>query len=540
MANVKFSRKEFEKHCKITKEIEEKIAMFGTPLESLNDNEVEIEIFPNRPDLLSLQGYLRSFLQFLGKGKTKEYKVKKSDYKVIVDSSVKDIRPCTACCVIKNLKFDNEKIKEIIDIQEKLHITIGRNRKKIAIGIYPLEKIKFPIRFEAKKPEDIKFVPLESEEEMTGKQILARHPAGRDYASLLEGKEKFPVFIDSNNEILSMPPIINSQKTGKITGETKEVFIECSGFDLQVLKKALNILACCFSDMGGDIYTIQVEYGSKKESIDLKSEKFKIKIEDCNNLLGLELKESELKKLLEKMGYEYKNKEVFVPAYRADILHPVDIYEDVAIAYGYDKLEPELPEVQGIGEEDRKEIFKRKISEILSGLGMLETSSYALINEEMDKKTGIKEKAIKIKNALGDYNLLRKNMLSSSLKILGDNVDSEYPQKIFELGLVFRENDKEETGIEEKNKLVASIVSGNFTDIKQILDYLFRMLNLKYKIEEDGHESFIEGRTAKILHDGKKLGILGEIKPEVLKNWHIKMPLACLELDVDELIENEK
>ena len=181
MALVTIPKKQFEKEIgKLTEEMQNKIAMFGTTLESISDNEIGIDVTPNRPDLLSYQGFKRSFLAFLGK-KTglKEYKLNKpeKDFQVIIDKSVNDIRPYTACSIVKGLKFDDEKIKEIIDIQEKLHNTIGRKRKKIAIGIYPLEKIKLPITFKALEPDQIKFIPLESEKEMSGLQILQRHPA---------------------------------------------------------------------------------------------------------------------------------------------------------------------------------------------------------------------------------------------------------------------------------------------------------------------------------------------------------------------------
>jgi len=215
MANVKFPRKEFEKHIKLTDSVIEQIPLFGTPLESLTKEEIELEIFPNRPDTLSMQGFIRSFKSFLGKSPgLKKYKINKPEknYKVKIHPSVKTVRPYTACAIVKNLSFDDDKIKEIIDLQEKLHSTLGRNRKKIAIGIYPLEKIKLPIRYEARKPQDIKFIPLDTDREMNGLQILQKHPAGRNYAHLLEDYDKFPVFVDSNDKILSMPP--HSQLSG--------------------------------------------------------------------------------------------------------------------------------------------------------------------------------------------------------------------------------------------------------------------------------------------------------------------------------------
>ena len=164
MANIKFSKKLFEKEIgKLNDEMQMRIAMFGTPVESVTDIDIEIEVFPNRPDLLSYQGFKKSFLAFLGK-KTglREYKVKKpeKDYKVIIDPSVKDVRPYTVCAIVKELILDENKIKELIDVQEKLHNTIGRRRKKVAIGIYPLDKIKLPITFKAMEPDKIKFIPL--------------------------------------------------------------------------------------------------------------------------------------------------------------------------------------------------------------------------------------------------------------------------------------------------------------------------------------------------------------------------------------------
>ncbi len=533
MANVKFNRKEFEKAVgKIDEKLQHKIAMFGTPLESVSANELEIEIFPNRPDLLSLQGYLRSFLPFLGK-KSKSYKLHKpqKDYEVKIKSSVNQVRPYTACAIVKNLKFDDEKIKEIIDIQEKLHTTIARNRKKVAIGIYPLEHIKLPITYQALPPAQIKFQPLEESRELTASQILTKTSAGRNYAYLLEGEKAFPIFIDANNETLSMPPIINSHKTGKITEKTKAVFIECSGFDLAILQKVLNILVTTLADMQGEVYQMRLKYKNKTITTpDLIQETIRINIKDCNKLLGLNLTEKQVKILLQKMGYEYKAGKVSIPAYRADILHPVDIYEDIAVAYGYDKFQPELPEISTIGNEDKKSQFNQKLSEILIGLGLLETSSHHLTTKENLKKTGIKTQALETENSKTEFNLLRPNLLANQLKILSENTASEYPQNIFELGKVFNEK------AEEQTNLAITKTPGNFTELKQILQYLEEQLQIKLAIKETENPGFIPGRVGSISLKGREIGIIGEISPQVLKNWHLKMPVSCLEINLDELI----
>src|SRR3989344_3830997 len=542
MSNLIFNRKEFESllGAKVTKETEEKISLFGTPLERITEDEIEIEIFPNRPDMLSMQGFLRGFKAFLGKETgLKKYKVQKPEegYTVKISPSVKLVRPFTACAIVKNLKFNDEKIKEIIDLQEKLHSTIGRNRKKLAIGIYPLEKISLPITYEARDPKQIKFTPLEMDREMDGLQILSSHPTGKDYAHLLEGKETFPIFVDAKSRVLSMPPIINSHETGKITLDTTEVFIECSGFNLDVLQKTLNIIVTTLADMGGKIFQMTLDYGNKKiVTPDLSPEKMKLSLEKVNNLLGLDLKEKDLEKLLPKMGYDFKNKTVTIPPWRTDILHEVDLIEDVAIAYGSDKITPQLPNVSTVGEESFETKLKTEISELLVGLGLMEISTYHLIKKEEAELSNLQE-TIETENSKTEYKYLRPNLLIPGLRILSENKDNEYPQEIFETGVVFSldKKGKSETGVEEKENLCVITCPGNFTKIKQILNYLAKNLGTEYSLEELDHPQLIEGRTASIKINGKKVGYLGEVHPETLRSWGIKMPIAVMEISIKNL-----
>jgi len=545
MANIKFNKKVFEKEIgKLDDKMQERIAMFGTPVEEITNDEIEIEVFPNRPDLLSYHGFKRSFLAFLNK-KTglKNYKIKKPEknYKVIIDSSVKNIRPCTTCAIIKGLKLDDNKIKEIIDLQEKLHFTVGRKRKKLAIGIYPLEKIKLPIKYMALEPDKIKFQPLESPREMTGIQILQRHPTGKDYAHLLAGKSKFPIFIDENKNILSMPPIINSEMTGKVTTKTKNVFVECSGNDYEILKKCLNIIITTLSDMGGTIYQMEIKGGKEKITPNLSPEIREISIEHTNKLLGLDLNEKQIKQFLERMGHNYHKGKIEIPAWRTDILHEVDLIEDIAIAYGYENFVAEIPEISTIGKENPEETIKKKVSEILTGLMMIETSNYHLTTKnDQFAKMGIPDKKepefIELADSKTEYNILRSNLSHYALKNLSENIDSEYPQKIFEAGKVFRLDNKK---ITEQENLYAAITPGNFTDIKQILEYLSHMLGIKLELKETENtpEYFIEGRCGEIMFENNSIGFIGEIHPKILKNWKIKMPVALFEIKLEKIFK---
>ncbi len=542
MATIKISKRELEKSVKLDAKNLEKMNLMGIPIEAVHADEIEFEVLPNRPDALSVQGYIRALKAYFDvEPGLKKYTLKKpeKDFKVVIDKSVKAVRPFTACAIVKKLKFDDEKIKEMIDLQEKLHTTLGRNRKKAAIGIYPLDRIMLPIGYEARKPQDIKFIPLESDREMNGLQILQQHPTGREFASLLEDQKAFPVFVEGNGKILSMPPVINSQETGRITESTKEVFIECSGFDLELLKKILNIIVTALMDMGGEGYQMELDYSGKKEiTPNLEPESMKISLDNVNRLIGLDLKESDLSKLLPRMGYDYSKGIAKIPAWRTDILHEVDIIEDIAIAYGYDKLIPEIPKVATIGEESVESKVKSKLANILAGLGLLETSSYHLIREEDARRSKLSDR-IEVENSRTEYKILRPNLLIPSLKIFSDNKDSDYPQKIFEIGTVFSLG-KTETGIKESEHLIISCIPSHFTEMKQILDYLMKMLALQYDIRDSNHPDFIDGRTGDILLDGKIIGHIGEVHPELLENWNLKQPIAVIEISLEDIFSHFK
>ena len=522
------------------KELDDRLSMMGAPVNAVLEHELEVDIAPNRPDWLSAQGLGRSFSSFLGlKTGLHAYKALKERYQVIVDKSVHAVRPYTACAVVKGLKLDDEKIREIIQVQEKLHVTYCRNRKKAAIGIYPLEKVQFPIRYLAKKPEEIVFVPLESTREMHARQLLAQHPAGRAYGHLLEGKPKFPVFVDAKGAVLSVPPIVNSQLTGKVETTTKDVFIECSGFDLHTLKVLLNIIVTMLADMGGKIITVDVQYSKKISLPDLTPRKMKFDLDAINALLGLELKEAEAKRLLERMGFGYANKQVLIPAYRADIMHLVDLAEDIAIAYGYDKLKPEIPQVATIGAADPFAAFQETLADVLVGVGLLEALTYHLTNTAAQTRLmNHTAEIVELANALTvDYNALRAWLLPSLMDVLKTNKMKEYPQRFFSMGTVFSPNAKAPTQVAEP--VMLSIVSAHpkadYTDIRQLIEYLVRVLGLQCAIEEAEHGSFVPGRVAQLKLDGHSIGVLGEVHPQVITNFGLEMPVAAAEINLTEL-----
>ena len=521
-------------------ELKDRISMLGTDLEKIEDNEIEVEIFPNRPDMLSEQGFARAFSSFIGvKTGLRKYEVKKSGDKVIVDGSV-TVRPYTACAIVKNITFTDERIRETMQIQEKLSLTHGRNRKKSEYGIYPLKSITFPISYVAKDPRKIKFQPLGFDHEMLAIEVERKHPKGREFAHLTETWDKYPFFIDNNDKVMSMLPYTNSYDTGKIDETTTEIFIECTGTDQNNVIQALNIFVTMFAEMGADIYSLDIEYPDKTITTpNLDPEKMKLDLAYINKRLGLKLSEKQAKELLEKMGYGYQNKEVLIPAYRADIIHQVDLSEDIAIAYGYENFVEEIPNVATIGEEAPLEKFYRKVREILIGLNLIEAKNYHLLTkEELNDKMNKEERIIGLKNALGEHNHLRNRLLSSLMKNLKENQHNEYPQNIFEIGRIFNYGNTE-TGVVEKEHLAIALCheKTGFTEMRQVLDALIAALGLQVRIKETSSDSFIPGRVGEIVVKEKKVGILGEFSPEVITNWDLSVPVVGLELDLEKLFK---
>ncbi len=508
------------------RQLEKSIPMLGTDLEAVTKDSIEVEIFPNRPDMLSEEGFARALSSFLGiKKGLRHYKVKNSEYKVNIEKKSKKIIPFAAAAVVKDISFTEASLKSLMNLQEKLHTTHGRNRKRLATGAYDLSKIKFPIALTI-KPRSFRFHALDDSKEMSIDDILTKHPKGKNYGHLVQ--EEAAVWIDCNGKVLSMPPVINSEST-KVTEKTKDIFIEVTGNNKEAVEKALNIQLAALADRGGEICKVS-------QYPDLEPKKIKINQFKINKLLGLNLSSSDFSRLASKMGLELKNNFVYYPAYRADIMHEVDIAEDIAIAYGYQKFTPEVPKMPTIGRENSFEKFKNKIASLCIGLGLQEVSSYHLSNNSDEAKKMRKNmEVVKIKNSLSsEYNVLRPWIIPSLLKVLTCNRHNEYPQNIFEIGKVFVKKDHL---VEEPTKLGIAVChsKADYTEAKKVLEAIISSLGLKAGYADENHDSFISGRVARVSVDKKNIAFVGEMHPEVLVNFGIDMPVAMIELDVNEV-----
>ena len=524
------------------------LPMISSDVEDYDDNEVKVEFFPNRPDHLSVEGVARTLKGFLGiKKGLPEYEVEPSGINVEVDPNLGNIRPYIAFGIIEGVNLSGNKLKQVMEFQEDLHWVIGRDRKKVAIGIHNLDVIKPPFFYKAADPDKNSFVPLESTQEMTLNEILYEHKKGAEYAHLLEKFDKYPLIVDSNDNVLSMPPIINGELS-KLTEETTNILVDVTGTDEKAVNYALNIIMASFAEVGGKLKSLNVIYeDTQVQTPDLTPKKKEVSVSNAAKKIGIDLTPEDVLDFLGKVriGAEIKGEDIveaIIPAYRIDILHEVDIIENIAIGYCFKKIESELPEIATVAEEDKWEAFDNMLREVLIGMGFIETMSLMLTSEKehyKNMKIPEDERVIVAQPISTDRTMLRKNLLHGLMEFLEDNKHEELPQKIFEVGTVVFLDKTCETCTHDFKKLAGAIThsTANFTEIKSTVAALFVNLGLEMNIESYNHPSFIKGRCAKVkgINEWKSeklevTGYFGEVHPEVITNFNLEYPVIAFEI----------
>ena len=517
----------------------EKLPMIGADLDRVEDDEISIEFFPDRPDLASVEGIVRACRTFFDfENNIKKYPIKKSDIQIVVDPSVKKVRPYVVTALVKNVNMSDELISSLMDLQEKLHMGIGRNRKKLAIGVHNFEPVEPPFTYKAVDPNAVQFVPLNKIESMTMSQILEKHEKGVDYAHLLKDFDKHPLIVDKNNNVLSYPPIINGSLT-EVTPFTKDLFIDVTGNDFKAVNYALNIVTSALAERGGEIYSTTVVDNNKKIiTPNFEFRKKDLNVDYVNKILGTQIDEEKVSSCLIKMGYEIVQKNnkkitVGIPPWRADILHEIDLIEDVAKGYGYEEFDIDFPVALTIAKKLDIQELLNAIKTTMIGLGFNEVTTFTISNEKDEfEKLGLKaQKCVKIKNPIAEeYSCLRVGLISSLLKILNENRHHSLPQQIFEIGITV---DKE-----NNNQYMLGFLKidakANFTECKSLTEAVMRELNIKYALDDYSHPAFIKGRCAMIKHDGKEIGFFGELHPQTISNFNLEYPIIAFQIKLIE------
>jgi phenylalanyl-tRNA synthetase beta chain len=549
---------------------------------------VRLDLLPVRPDIFDAGGLSRALRGYMGaETGLRDYSAAEAQWRVEVDERITDPhfgRPLIQCAVVRSLPIDDETLRAIMKLQENLHWALARDRKFASIGAYDLDKLENPVRYTLVDRSDFRFTPLfwGGREPVSPETMLSEHPKGVDYAHLVEGMEELPALIAANDAVLSLPPIINAEET-RLTTATTNVLIDVTGHNLPIVTKALNIMATSLAELDpagqAQIELVEMVYPDRTElTPHLAPEEFTVDPAGAAKLIGVELSRADVKLLLEKMRHGVTDPGegplgVKVAAYRHDIMHEVDLIEDIAIAYGYHNiprtLVPTFTAGQAIAMNDRA----RRAADALCGLGYLETLSLVLTSERDHYEKMRREESgrrARLQNPISvDQTMLRENLYSSLLSQLAMNTDHPLPQKIFEVGDVVSYDGvaADEPEPRELKVIAGALIAtrAGYAEGRSALDALLRetgfaaaptatptagagkraanetQSQLEYRAEDN--PSALPGRSAGVYSTGggtggspvagtapQKIAEVFEVHPEVLENFRLGNPVVLFSL----------
>ncbi|MFQ6084850.1 MAG: phenylalanine--tRNA ligase subunit beta [Candidatus Bathyarchaeia archaeon] len=516
-------------------------------VQAVEGDEITVEVTPDRPDLFSTEGIAVALkgLEGFEVGPPK-IRVQRGVVTATIDKSVKGVRPCVAFSEVLGLRLSNEAVRQIMQLQEKLHETYCRHRRKVSIGIHDKDAITPRINYLALKPDEIRFVPLGETREMSGSEILDLTPKGVQYGHIIRPFDRYPLLVDDEGTVLSMPPIINSIHT-VVTESTRNIFVDVTGTDKKLVDNVLSIMTLALLQRGRQVRNVRVkDSGRVYHTPDLSPAEMELSRDYVNQITGLSMSAREIKGLLQRMRLGVKlvdsdRLRVLVPAYRSDVLHEIDLVEDVLMVYGYDNVEPEYPSIATIGRESADAEAIRRVRDLMVGFGFQEVLNYMMSNEEVlfTRMRLSPEKIVRVANPVSQtYSTLRNWLLPCLLNFLSFNKHAPFPQKIFECGDVVTVDGREETGTRSVVKLAAAISDSkvSYEGVQAIIYSLLPSLGVKkWTLKPIRHRSFLKGRGAGIVVRNSELGVLGEIHPEVLTNFQLDMPVAAFEVDLSQV-----
>lgn len=546
MATVTFNRKELDQFIGKSRPLEDIVnsfEMLGMPVDRATEDEIVADITTDRIDMFTVEGAGRAIGQFLEISGPRTYKAETS--KVVMNVDTVSARPFVMAFIAKGIKIDEAFIRSLIMAQEKLHETFGRKRKKVAIGIHDFDKVVGPLSYRAFKY--ITFVPLDMDKEMSPENILKQHPKGQEYGKIYEGVVEYPMVLDSKGPI-SFPPIINSERT-RVTNNTKNLLFDVTGTSEDAVRSTLHVLSTAMYDRGASIENVKLKMlqGGEQNSL-VFERKEKLSLKFANKTLGLRLKPEQVKTLLAKMGYVVTEDKdtltIAVPPYRADIMHEVDFVEDIAVAYGYENMKPDLPKLMTIGNLSSETHTGEKLRSILMSAQFNEVNSWTLTNEQNDNAALIRYSGVEIKNPrTNEFTRFRSHLIPSLLRIAAGNKTRGLPQRIFEIGRVADEKGRCFT------RLCCIIVAehASFSDIAGVFDAVKNSLGAVSGESDASKEFLIHGRSIPLVrkstekkNESEIIGWCGEIHPQVLNNFGIEYPIAALEVSLPLVISNKK
>lgn len=537
----------------VGKSIDEILAMLpyiALDIEEEGNDYVKVEYNPNRPDFSTDYGIARALRGIMGieVGLPRLNLVESSVATFNVDASVGSIRPYVLALVAFDGRMDDEDLRQLISMQEDLHMGIGRKRRKVSIGLHDYDKVSGPFYYTTES-KDFKFIPLNSSREMSMQEILISTDVGRTYGHIIKEHTRYPIIKDAKDNVLSFPPIVNAELT-RVTEHTKNMLVEVTATDLNTAKDVLAVIAVTLSDMGFKVASASINYdGYTITTPDVSYRRMSLPM-DRLSLLGLDIDRKEVIECLRRSRLDVEvdveagdvdgSIECLVPRYRVDIIHWIDLVEDVAIGYNISRFEPRYPRLKAMGSRHRMLKVLDDARSVMIGLGMLEVMNFnlvsMLIQYEMVGRRRDSNAALVVEESKSkEHEVLRDSLIPSLLAVLSRNVHEPYPQRLFEVGKVFsRDGDS----IREEWSVAAVIAysSANYTEARSYLQALLHTLfGIDVDTEPVDEPPYESGKAAEILFKDKRIGSIGEVSSSVLSNFRIRVPVSAFEVIISRL-----
>jgi phenylalanyl-tRNA synthetase beta chain len=519
-------------------------------------------------------------LIFLGKMEMPEYVAcppsTGSPLRMNVDSSVAEVRPVIVCGVLRGLTLDQLSLKRFMELQDKLHQNICRQRRLASIGTHDLSTVKAPFRYSAEKPEDIRFVPLEMSKEMNGRELMTHIenelPHLRPYVPLIKESPLYPVVRDANGVVMSLPPILNGDHS-KITVNTRDVLVEVTALDRTKASIALNIVLTMFaeySDTPFRVESVEVHQAAPAASAssalmvwpNFEKVAFETSIAYVNGVIGTTLDSAQMCCILERMGIPSSplpaaavsastdtgdRIRVLAPCTRSDILHPCDIAEDVAIGYGYNKLVQEPPSTVSIASQQPLNKLTDQLRTSLACAGFQEILTFSLsAREDNVELFGNEDRVVQLATSK-QFDVGRTCLLGGLLKTLRSNSKHSKPLRIFEVADVMLKQAGTETGAINRRRLCVGYYNdaANFEVVHGLLDRIMLWLDVPhhsaqpggYRMRPSAHPLLFPGHQAEVVLGTESaplvLGKIGVIHPDLIKQFKLSAPVTILEMDIE-------
>ena len=561
---------------KSDEELKDDLFNLGLEYEGETDEGLmQLEFAPDRLDRLSVEGVARSLRYQYGDDRGLFVPdTNDADWTFHVDESVPADRPYVTGAIIRDVNLSEDALDSLIQLQEKLHATMGRKRAKAAIGIHDLTMVKGQsydddegrpsISYRGVDPEGETFVPLESDAEMTPAEVLERHETGKKYADLLDGFERYPAIYDELG-LFSFPPVINGRRT-EVEPESRDLLVELTGTDQWTIDHICNIICYALSARGATIEEVDIEYADAAAADDdygqhLVRPDFEVRTKNLSHdrietVLGINLDTETVLDLFERSGLSAAVDdsaavgtayEVEIPPYRVDVLHPMDLVDDLGRAYGFNELEPRYPDVGTVGGRHERTRLEDAARASLVGLGFEDLLNFHMISAEANyDRLGVEPgselvgagEPVEITGPYSeDYTQLRSWVLPSLLMVLENNTHRAYPQDLAEIGLAAAVDETENTNVAEWRSIGAVLArhDATYEDAKARLVALCDDFDVDVETPSTDHPSFIPGRVADVVVDGEAVGVVGEIHPHVLVEHDLELPVAAFELRLDAL-----